>query len=385
MRNCHKPRFIIILSLMLALFILPAQAAQVTLTRQESGESFVEVPQVELSEAAAASGGVNALLMQAVSGHLNTLKVLQAGTAGTLRVTARTHLFEGVDGASLLSVLFSAEGRMPNGRPGHQTIPLMVDVNTGLKVEAGAFFTDTTQAEKTLEEISLDIFSQDLSNYLDLDALSPFPIERLLLSPEGLSFYYPDGGLTWLSGRAASITFYFHELEGLLNLGPDSLLTRLGVLDGLALTDTSRQSIFESVEQGRLPGLDARLGGDLESLTAENKLKYDPEGFPDAQSYSLEEDRYRGVLVLSKDGQTVSGILARRMNLLGLVTGQTRREEALDVLGEPDAAVTMESGLASLYSLPEGQMDTYFADGNQLRLHYDAQGVLNAIWLQSAP
>lgn len=370
--------------LLCALLMLPFQAAlaaEITVERFESGESFVEVAQLSGLEPGFVQDGVNALLLQALSEHLNTLTVIEAGTAGKLAVTADVKILEG-GGRQVLAALFTAEGRMPNGRPGYRQTPLMIDLSGAQPLGPDAIFKNPEEAALALEYLAEEAFSEDLSNYLDFSAISPLPLERFLLTGQGITIYYPEGGLTWLSGRAASLVFLYHELADILHLEEGSLLFALGVPGKLELQADSGEQIRQKVEQGILPGLDAALGGDLDALIEKNKLKYDPEGFPEGSAYHLEEDAYRGTQVLSRDGTAISGILGKRMNLFGLVTGKTGREEALAALGQPSAEVVMDGSLAALYTLPAGQMVTYFIGENQLRLHYDSGGILYAVWLQ---
>jgi hypothetical protein len=178
---------------------------------------------------------------------------------------------------------------------------------------------------------------------------------------------------------------HYYEMENILNLEDSALLTSLGVSSSLQPGTDSQSAIQAVIIAGRLPGLDAVLGESMAGLIERNALQYDPEGFPEGQSYQLEDDSYRGTLALSLDGQTLSGLLSRRMNLHGLITGRTTREQTLAVLEQPTASLDMPAAAAAeLYGLEAGMMDIYPMQKNELRLYYDSNMVLSAVWLLQA-
>ncbi|MGI6724653.1 MAG: hypothetical protein ACOX62_00350 [Christensenellales bacterium] len=376
---------VLLLILVCALaFSAPSMAVDsmtiISIQREEVGESYIEIPVISLANTFIADT-VNRVVMDVLKEHLNTLAQLKAGTTGRLVVTARTEILPAINGHDVYSVLLSAQGRMPNGRPGHQYIPLQFDLANGQPLTLEMLFHDPEHVAEWLGKMVFEALSADLSNYLNLDALHPFPAERFLLSSSGISFYYPTGSLTWLSGKSASIYFHYFELEDILNLEDNALLTALGVSSGLQPDTNSQNAIQADITAGKLPGMDAVLGETMAGLIERNSLQYDPEGFPDGQAYQLEDDSFRGTLALSLDGQNLSGLLSHRMNLHGLITGRTKREKALSVLGQPAASLDMPQVVAELYGLETGTMDSYPIQKNELRLYYDCNMVLSAIWL----
>ena len=381
-----KARSLLILVCALA-FSVPAWGADslvsVSLQREEVGESYIEIPVISLENTFVADT-VNRAVIDALTGHMNTLALLKTGVTGKLVVTARTEILPAFNGHDVYSVLLSAQGRMPNGRLGHQHTPLQFDLANGQPLMLEMLFRDPKQASEWLENTVFEALSTDLSNYLDLDSLRPFPAERFLLSSSGISFYYPEESLTWLSGKSASIHLHYYEMEDILNLDDSALLTSLGVSSRLQPGTDSQSAIQADITAGRLPGLDAVLGESMAGLIERNALQYDPEGFPEGQSYQLEDDSYRGTLALSLDGQTLSGLLSRRMNLHGLITGRTTREQTLAVLEQPTASLDMPAAAAELYGLEAGMMDIYPMQKNELRLYYDSNMVLSAVWLLQA-
>ena len=370
------------LLLIFVFLISPASAEAVSSTTwAKDGQSFVELIQLEGYADTSVADKVNQAIRQAAQPYLDSLTVLDSGVAGSLKSSMHSWMFKSGNGHDLLSVLLTAEGRMPSGRTGFVQLPMMFDLSDGSTVEQDKLFTDPEAARAWIEQNLEDIFAQDLSNYLDLEALTPAPMDRLLLTDTGLSLYYPEGSLSWLSGRSASISYLLHELQPLLNLEEGSFLHALGFQNRLNTTDETAQLVETSAKEGRLPGLAVSLGEELNKVIEAHRLLHDPEGFPEGQKYQLEDDAYRGTLILSRDEQTVSGILSRRCNLFGLITGQTTGEQAEAALGQPFVSLPLSQAAAALYGQQEGRMSTYLFEQHELRLLFDSLDILQAIWL----
>lgn len=377
-----------IIALFLTIFLLVSSEfaraeTTINLIRQGSDSSFVNYPQISGMDNAFVQDTINAAIHEKVQPHLNTLTVLQAGTAGELKVDCQTKVFTHEKGRNVLAVLLIAEGRMPNGRSGYQTNPMMFSLADGQIIPAEKIFSDVEEARAEIEEELNGAFADELSNYLDISALSPFPIENYLLTDTGITFYYPDNTLTWLSGRGASIAFLYHEIIHLLDLNENSLLSGLDTWALKSDVEGAPELIRQAVGGGSLPGLDVRLGDELESAITKNKLQYDPESFPTGEKYQLEDDRYRGTKVIANDEGLVTALISTRMNLFGLITGESSREEAETLLGSPLAALTMDDSAAKLYSLPQGTLLTYRISGNDLKLYFDQTNFLYAVWLET--
>ena len=225
-------------------------------------------------------------------------------------------------------------------------------------------------------------FEDELSNYLDLSALKPFPLGRLMVDEAGIRFFYPENSLTWLSGRPASMRFLFHEMLDILNLEEGSFLYNLGITRLLEPDEDAGSTAAEAAKNGGLPGLEVRLGDKLEDAISRHKLLHDPEGFADGEQYQLEDDRFRGTLLISYNDETVDALLSKRMNLAGLITGLTQQETGRQALGEPVASLALGEEAAQLYGLPPGTMDIYPHENTELRLAYGEDKVLVAVWLQ---
>lgn len=347
----------------------------------EQGDNRVSYPRISGLDNAFVQDSVNARILQQAQPHLDTLAALAAGLGGSLQARYEAWLMPSATGHDLLGILLNAQGKLPTGRSGHLLVPMAFDLANAQEIGAEGFFLDAAQAQGALEAMTEDAFSETLSNYLDVSAMTPLPITRAVPTEEGLLFCYPEGGMTWLSGRAASVFYLYHELAPLLDLSEGSLLDGAGVSGKLKASSESGRLIAQAAEAGRLPGLDAAIGGELDALTEAHRLLYDPEGFPGGEKIQLEDDRYRGTALLTTDGGTVSGLLSRRMNLFGLITGSTTREEARLVLGAPAGTLPLDAAAAELYGLRTGEMDSYRFGSNDLRLAYNQDGTLGAVWL----
>jgi hypothetical protein len=371
-----------LLALLLA-FSYPHALAEklISLTRAEAGESYAEYPLLSGYDNAFAQESVNVQIQKEVQPHLNTLQILSAGGSGILQLDSEYMIFPSSDGHDVLSLLLTAEGRMPPGRTGHQYIPLLFDLANGQPVYTAVLWLDPAAAQAGLEEMTRNEFEDILSNYLNIEDLFPLPMDNALITTTGIGFYYPENSLTWLSGRSASIHYLYHELEGFLALGEGSLLGGLGIQARLSTQADSAEKIGQVALQGSLPGIDVKLGDSIENVVGAFKLLYDPEGFPGGESYQLEDDRFRGTILISTGNGSVTGILSKRMNLFGLITGRSKREEALSLLGEPPISMPLDTAAAGLYGLEPGSMDSYPYGEMELRLMYDMGDILRAIWL----
>lgn len=374
-------------TLFLAIFLLLSAVSayaetSINLVRQESNASFVSYPQISGMDNTFVQDTINAAVLEKTQPHLNTLMVLQSGVAGELKAESQVLTFTHKNGQDVLAVLLVAEGRMPNGRGGYQANPMMFSLADGQAIPVEKIFSDAEEAREKIEEELDGAFADELSNYLDISALAPFPIENYLLTDTGITFYYPENSLTWLSGRGASVHFLYHEIRPLLDMKEGSLLVSLDIpMLGISAEEAS-EFIRKSVADGKLPGLDVRLGDQIESAIDKNKLQYDPEGFPTGEKYQLEDDRYRGTKVIVNDEGLVTALISTRMNLFGLITGESGMEEAESLLGTPLAILPMDEGAATLYSLPRGTLLTYRISDNDLKLFFDQAGTLYAVWLE---
>lgn len=313
--------------------------------------------------------------------HLNALATFSEAMPGNLKVVSSVQMLSSSTGQSLLAVLIEAHGNISPGPPSHRYTPLMFSLVTGQKISCEQIFIDCQSARSTLENRVDGMLSDELSNYLDAGALFPFPIERFLLSDTGISFYYPERGMAWLSGKSAFLHFNYDELEEMLNTQEGAVLNGLEVLNNLKPMDSARLSIETAVNSGTLPGIPVKVTSELSQVLASYPLLHDPEGFVEGQKYQLEDDRFRGTLVLSQDGKTVTGLFSKRINLFGLITGKSKLEEIKGVLGEPISAISINAEAAALYGVTSGEMVEYQYSQGIVKFFIDESQTLRAVWL----
>ncbi len=376
--------FLIILSLFLPLLPGLAQdqgAVEMISTSRPGGE--VVYPQLKgfansfvqdtINQAILTEGGIQA--------HLDAMAAFTEAMPGNLKVTYTALVLKSESGHDLLSILIEASGNISFGPPSHRYTPLVFSLVTGQKISCDQIFAQCDQARKSIEDTLEARLGDELSNYLNTADLYPFPIERFLLTETGISFFYPEKGMVWLSGKSTFIHFLYDELKGMLRDAGDMPLKSLDLYASLSPSAHSRPSIESAAATGLLPGIPVRLGDKLSDTLDIYPLLHDPEGFVTGQKYQMEDDRFRGTLVLSNDGETVTGLLTGRMNLFGLSTGKASLEEIKSVLGEPAGSTSMNAEAAQLYGVPAGLMLAYNFDGAALKLFLDEAQTLSAVWL----
>lgn len=313
--------------------------------------------------------------------RLETLNGLNANGWG-LQVDYRDTLQNGV-----LSVLVSALGEMENGRMGQMYTGLNFDLLTGKGIAVEDLFTDVDSAFIYMEGKLDEQVAPGLSGYMENDQLIPIPQDNFFLTPEGITFFYPQEQFSMLSGYSGGCSFFWYELKDYLNLGEGSPLAKLGAGDSLALSPDSAGRIQEAVKAGQLPGIDARIGENLTDVFAKYRLLVDPDYYPGGRFFELEAPEFRGVWLLSDaltesyDASQVQGIRADRVNLYGLQPNVTTREEWQAVLGQPESTTELDEYTAEDYRLPAGTSDYYRFGDNRLLLHADETGTLVSVQL----
>ncbi|MDD4080025.1 MAG: hypothetical protein PHP02_01255 [Eubacteriales bacterium] len=374
-----------VVSLMLANVPALAQGHEgaIKMVTEEAPGGRVTYPRLTGFENTFVQDSVNQAVLDlgGVQGHLDALAAFSSAIPGNLSVSSTAAILPSAEGQGVFSVLVEAQGNLGFGPPSHRYMPLVFDLTTGQPVSCGDLFLDCDQARASIEEMLKERLDQELSNYLDMGDLFPFPLERFLLTENGISFFYPEQSMVWLSGKSAYIHFLYHELEGLLRLAEGDVLSRLSLQNDIKITDISRAAIDVAANLGALPGLPVSLGDGLSQVLETYPLLYDPEGFVAGEKYQLEDDRFRGTIVISGDGREVTGLLSRRMNLFGLITGKTSMDEIMSVLGEPAGTFPLNLEAAGLYGVPAGAMLAYHYPNATLQLFVDDNNVLSAVWL----
>ncbi len=313
--------------------------------------------------------------------------ILQSMTdpqATPLVVTSEALLLPTVQQPLVLSVRIAASGRIGPGRPGHRVTAMSFELTTGRTLAWQDLTQNADLAQQKLEQLIDQQVAPELSSYLDATGLLPLAVDQLFLDERGITFYYPAEQMAYLSGQPGSVHFLYSELQPILQPAEGSLLAML-THQATALDQASAGALLEEARQGELSGIPVKLGDDTTQILAAFPPMVDADAFPGGEKYLPEEGRFRDTALIASTAEpsTIIGILSRRSNARGLVTGVTARSDAIAAFGEPLASLPMDADLASLYGLQPGTMDVYGAGEHELVLGYDDTGVLQAIWLRS--
>ncbi|MDY4137999.1 MAG: hypothetical protein SOY30_01435 [Eubacteriales bacterium] len=289
----------------------------------------------------------------------------------------------------VLSCVFSALGAVTDERPTHVWSALNVDLTDGSDITFNQLFTDEEALRRDLEEYLDYGVGPELSAHLRNSELTPVP-EVFGLTETGLTLYYPMERLSTLSDRAGAVTILWYELREHLRLEDGDILPRIGARDMLVPTPDSGEKIRTAVEAGTLPGVPVTLGGSVQEATDTYRMLTDPDLYQDGRMFALEDAAFRQVWLLTDaltektwDKSVIKGLRADRFNLWGLYPGLDRQAvEAM--LGQPDTVLTLDADMADAYRLVPGESLYYNYTGVQLRLHFDAEGLLTSLIITQA-
>ena len=274
----------------------------------------------------------------------------------------------------IFSALISVEGRLISGMRGHEYIPLMFFLETGEPVETNDIFNSCAQ-EKIDEWLDDEL---DNMSFYDISEAFPVPINRSVLTKTGITISYPQNSFKFLSDRSAAFSFYYYELEDMLNLSDGSLLSKLDVFN----LDNSELD-KENLSKGELPNVPNILGKPIQEVLENYKELTDPERFVSAERYVLEAPEFRSIYPIVNDGDTaVSGILAKRMAIAGCVIDISKKQDIIKSFGEPIAVLPLEGVAAEQYFVPEGEGLMYNFNGFSVMITIDKQDVFTALLIQ---
>ena len=380
-----------IFALLLALvtLTLPAlaqeapQAPQVTDVALDLLGSSMHYPQLTGMADADLQKAVNAAIMEAgqVEARINRMAVLMSAPV-KLNVSY-TCTLEG----NVFSCAFLADGAVETSRSTQVWSAVSIDLTTGEAIPLAALFTDEAEARALLETLLMEQVAPEQSHHLAAGNLLPLP-EAFLLTPQGLTLYYPIGQFRTLSDRAGTVTFLWTELRGVLDLTEGSPLHALGVAETLAFDkDDARARIEGAIAHGGIPGVPAVIGQSVKELTDRYAQLTDNELCEAGRMFILEDGAFRGVYLITDqltDGwnkSVVNIIRADRLNLYGLCTGHTTMADWREALGQPDATVATTARSADSWRIVPGTSDFYTLGDYRLRLHADEEGVLRTVFL----
>ena len=311
---------------------------------------------------------VNDALLEA--GHVrDTLDRVSLAAASGEEITLT---WQGEITGEVLSCSFSLS--LPEGRACYGVV---LDLRDGHRVSLEEL------AEVTgLEELAEDI-AGELSPHLPACELTPLP-EDFTADRWGITLYYPAERYTTLQGESGCLHLSWAEIPAPVT-AEDGIPDRLGVLENLTLTGAD--AVVAALEDGKLPGSDLKLGEPAMDWLPESTEPKAPDLYTYGRILSFENGALRGWYLLTDDlGDTlenslIQGIRSDRIALCGLVTGVTRQEDWRQVLGEPEAELTLDEDAAEGMRMVPGISDYYVWNGLRLRLHADEEGVLRSVIL----
>lgn len=383
MKKCRQ---VLALLLMLMLVCVPpamGEEAPALLHQQvDAAAGSVSYPQLTGMSDAVYQQQANAAILAAgaVDERITRLQSLGADSVGL------TQTYEALLAGDVLSVAFSAQGALRDSGFTHQWSTVNLDLTTGEAITLADLFTDEAAAREAIVNYMEQQVAPELSAHLEAGQLAPLP-DTFALSQVGLTFYYDLERFTTLSGKAGKVTLLYTELKDLLKLGEGTILTRLGAEQALTLDQESADKIRAAVEAGQIPGIPATVGEQLTAVIERSPMLLDPDYFPGGRFFHLEDDAFRGAYVLTDalletwEHSVVQGIRTDRANFYGLCTDVTTQDAWRAILGQPDASVSINEDDAYAYYLDVGTSDYYNIGENQLRLHADANGTLQSIFV----
>ena len=112
MKHGMKTACALLLLLTLLLNAAATGSVQVDMVSRTAGESSIVYPEIKGLANTFAQDQINETIVNAITPHLNTFTVLEAGTGGQLTMESHARVFPSTDGHDLLSVLITANGCM---------------------------------------------------------------------------------------------------------------------------------------------------------------------------------------------------------------------------------------------------------------------------------
>ena len=286
----------------------------------------------------------------------------------------------------VFSCAVSATGAVESTRTTHVWSAVTLDLRDGHEISLSELFTDAEKAREQIEVYLEETVEPELSAHLLNSELVPLP-DNFCLETNGLTLLYPIGQLSTLSDRAGDIRIGWNVLKDVLDLGEDSILSRIGAADMITLSEESADKIRTAASEGALTGIPAKIGDSMQELTDHWHMLTDPDGSEEGRLFSLEGGCFRGVYLITDDlsrswaQSRVQGIRMDQGCFRGLCPGETQRTAWLSAMGEPDGTAEVGEEKAEANRLVPGSCDYYRCGDYLLRLYSDENGTLVSVVL----
>ncbi len=350
----------------------------------ESGGNCLSYPQLSGWQDEAVQSLINddIVLSANVTSHMITFATLTPDSNWGLKVTYEAYVTDRV-----ASFVISAEGKMPNNRQGQTNTALTYDLTTGQRIEAKDIFADPAYAQQWLEDEALRTLGEEISDYEDSAVLLPLPIDSISLHAHGLTFWYTQEQFKTVDGRAGACYFDYAEIQHLLNLDPEGLPVKLGMVQPEHTQVQQQEAIWATLREGKLAQLPVSLGDSMAQVVDTYGLSRTPDEFPGGRYFVMEHPVFRSIYLISdamEDGyehSVLEGIQLRRGSFCGILVGQAQWEDVHNILGDPYDVIEITENMAYDYRLPAGNCRLYREEGRTLRFYFDESELLVAVQL----
>ena len=347
-----------------------------------SEEISIHYPAVTGSEDAAVEEQINDQIQQDNRIREYLARAAQLISGGSLR----TEWSGGMTGEDLFVCTVSAEGALETSRTTHALTGSNIDLRDGHEIAMDELFTDEAAAREIIESYLEDEVAPEMSAHLQNSEVTPMP-EAFVIEPAGLRLLYPVDKLSTLNDRAGDIRIGWHRLREVLDLSEGSILSRLGAEEMITLSPESADKLRSAAAEGCLPGIPAAIGDRMQEMTDRYHLLTDPDGYEGGRMFALEGGAFRKVYLLTDDlsrdweKSVVQGIRTDEGCVWGLCVGETKRDDWLEVLGEPDSEAEISDEKAEANRIVPGRCDYYSCGNYRLQLYSDEDGTLVSIVL----
>ena len=356
-----------------------AETAKVEDVSATMGENTVCYPQLsglptssvqkKINDDVVLSGGIASLLVKLASG-------------GSLQAGHESFLNE-----AIFSTLLTVESQQPGSRREQSETALTYALSDGERLTLNRLFSDPAEAVGRMEALAEESLGREMTEYMDNRAVTPLPTDAFTMDEWGVTVHYPADQLSFASGAAGAVQFFYEELDGLWLPDEDGIPAQMGLLAAERSASEQKTAIAEAVTAGKLPMLPLTLGQPMTEIVEQYRLVRTPDAFPGGRYFLMEAPLFRDIYLISDDMQAgydhsvLRGVQLRRGSLYGLKVGTSLRTEWQASLGQPAEIITLTESMAYDYQLAAGDCDVYRFGEHELRLYADENGVLICIQL----
>lgn len=363
-----------------------------------SGVAFSEAETVKVEEISAAMGEskvcypqLSGLSDPSVQKKIND-DVVQSGDIPSLLVKLTTGGSVQADyqcfwNEWVFSTLLTMEEKQAGSRREQSETALTYDLSDGEKLTLDRLFSDPAEAIRQMEAMAETSLGREMTEYMDNRDVTPLPKDSFTMDEWGITFHYPASQLSFASGVAGAVQFFYDELDGLWLTDEDSLPAKMGLRSAQMTASEQKNAVAAAVTAGKLPMLPVTLGQPMTEIVEQYRLVRTPDAFPGGRYFLMEDPLFRDIYLISDDMQAgydhseLRGVQLRRGSLYGLKVGTSLRTEWQSSLGKPAEVIVMTESMAYDYQLSAGNCDVYRFGEHELRLYADETGVLVCIQL----